>query len=242
MMNAVRADLVHSLKLRLQQKFGASVGEDSPSNDAVSTGIEALDELLPQRGIPKGGMVEWLTEDIGTGAATLALAGARSALKGAGSWVVIDSQRQFFPAAAISFGVPSHRLLLVHPKSEADAAWAFEQALRCPGVAMAWNWIESVNERMLQRWKIAAETGGGQGVLFRSQKAIKQAAWADVRWLVNPSSGTSLTGRQMCLKLLYCRGLVSEKQIELECDHETGVVRMASKLANSTSRLFAARA
>jgi protein ImuA len=188
-MKTPRDEVLQTLKLRLQQISGTKSNACS-SDEVLSTGITALDDLLPQRGLPKGSMVEWLIADAGVGAATLALAGVRAALEkasgGTGCWVVIDLQRQFFPPAALGWGISLERLLLVQPASERDAAWAFEQALRCPGVAVTWNWIDSVTERMLQRWKVAVEAGGGQGVLFRSERALKQAAWADVRWLVQP--------------------------------------------------------
>jgi protein ImuA len=245
-----RDEILHSLKIRLQQISSTKSPAGSPE-DIVSTGITALDDLLPQRGLSKGGMVEWLIEDVGMGAATLALAGVRSALKSDsgrnGWWVVIDLQRQFFPPAALGWGVAPERLLLIHPASERDAAWAFEQALRCPGVAVTWNWIDSATERMLQRWKVAAEAGGGQGVLFRSDRALKQAAWVDVRWLVQPVAGHPLVthseaGRRLRLKLVYCRGALSGQQIELECDDETGHVRLVAQLADSMSHISAIRA
>lgn len=240
-----RNDVLQSLKLKLQQ-ISSSKSLVGHSVDVVSTGILALDELLPQRGIPKGGIVEWLVADAGTGAATLALSGVRAALEktsgGMGCWVVIDLQRQFFPPAALGWGIPPERLLLIQPASERDAAWAFEQALRCPGVAVTWHWIGSVTERMLQRWKVAAEAGGGQGVLFRSDRALKQAAWADVRWLVQPVSCRSESGRRLRLKLVYCRGTLGEDQVEVECNDETGLVRVVPQLADSTSAVSAARA
>ncbi|MDB5388707.1 MAG: hypothetical protein JWM11_4353 [Planctomycetaceae bacterium] len=240
-----RHEILQSLKLRLQQISNTKSNAKSPI-EVVSTGIPALDALLPQRGLSRGCIVEWLISDVGTGAATLALSGVRAALEDMsgkmGCWVVIDLQRQFFPPAALGWGVPAGRLLLVQPTSERDAAWAFEQALRCPGVAVTWNWIGSVTERMLQRWKVAAEAGGGQGVLFRSDRALKQAAWADVRWLVQPVPDQSETGRRLRLKLVYCRGALGGEQVEVECNDETGLVRVVTQLADSASSVSAARA
>jgi protein ImuA len=244
-MTTARTDLLESLKLRLRQFSSAKSAADG-ARDVVSTGISALDDMLPQHGIPRGGVVEWLIADSGTGAATLALSGVRATLNetsgGTGCWVVIDPQRQFFPPAVLGWGISLDRLLLVQPDSERDAAWAFEQALRCPGVAITWTWAGAVTERMLQRWKVAAEAGGGQGGLFRSDRALKQAAWADVRWLVQPVSSRSETGRRLRLKLVYCRGALSREQVEVECNDETGIVRVVSQLADSAAYQPAIRA
>ncbi len=256
-----RTELLQSLKRQLRQISHNEITSNDP--EVNSTGFTAVDALLPQRGIPKGGLTEWLTSTPGTGAATLALAGVRAALNPAalnptevaqhqGYWVVIDSHGEFFPPAIMGWGIAPERLVLVRPANAHDAAWAFEQALRCPGVAVTWNWIGPVSERVLQRWKVAAEVGRGQGVLFRSEQALRQASWADVRWLVKPiagrpdaaHSGTMKpgAGRRLHLELAYCRGALGGEQVELECHDETGVVRVVPQLADSTPRRQAARA
>ena len=247
-----RAELLQSLKRQLRQMSG---NEISPGEAPVvhSTGFSAVDQLLPQGGIPQGGLTEWLTPSAGAGAATLALAGVRTALNPTdlmqhrGYWVVIDPHGEFFPPALVGWGIPQELLVLVRPATARDASWAFEQALRCPGVAVTWNWIGPVSERVLQRWKVAAEVGGGQGVLFRSEQALRQASWADVRWLVRPLAGRPDAhcpgaGRRLRLELAYCRGALGGEQVEVECHDETGVVRVVPQLADSAPRRHAARA
>ncbi|MDB5337116.1 MAG: hypothetical protein JWN70_2735 [Planctomycetaceae bacterium] len=244
-----RADLLQSLKRQLRQISG---GEIAPGEapEVNSTGFLAVDKLLPQGGIPKGGMIEWLTASAGAGAATLALAGVRaalnstSALSHSGHWVVIDPHGDFFPPAVRGWGIPEGRLLLIRPATSRDAAWAFEQALRCPGVAVTWNWVGPTQERVLQRWKVAAEVGRGQGVLFRSEQALKQASWADVRWLVQPIAGRPdvEAGRRLRLELAYCRGALGGERVEVECNDETGLVRVVPELADPAPRRLATRA
>lgn len=247
-----RTDLLQSLKRQLRQLSGVDVAPGAKP-EVNSTGFPAVDQLLPQGGIPKGGMIEWLTTGVGAGAATLALAGVRAALSSGetarqcGYWVVIDPYGEFFPPAVTGWGIPEDRLLLIRPASPRDAAWAFEQALRCPGVAVTWNWVGSIQERVLQRWKVAAEVGGGQGVLFRSEQALHQASWADVRWLVKPLARRSEVGsvkasRRLHLELAYCRGALGGERVEVECNDETGLVRVVPQLADSVPRRFASRA
>lgn len=227
-----RDDLLRGLKQQLRQFSPAEKRPNEDGPELFSTGLPAADQLLPLRGIPPGGIVEWLSPDSGAGAATLALAGVQAALRRQGWWVVIDLPGEFFPLAAKGWGIPLERLLLVRPSTLQDAAWAFEQALRCPGVAVTWNWIGRTSERLLQRWKVAAEVGQGQGVLFRSAQALQQASWADVRWRVQPLAGQSTSARRLRLELTYCRGILGAKQIDLECDDEAGYVRLAAPLAD----------
>lgn len=234
MLQTSRADLLQSLKQQLRQLSGSQSPPET-SLEVTSTGIAALDGLLPHHGICRGGLVEWLTPDIGMGAVSLALMGVRTALSQGGWWVVIDLRGDFFPAAVSGWGVPLERLLVLRPATPQDAGWAFEQALRCTGVAVAWHWVGRVSERALQRWKVAAESGGGQGILFRSLAARRQASWADVRWQVQPLPGGWLSARRLRVELSYCRGVLGGNYVDLECDDETGRVCLAASLANSAA-------
>src|SRR2546421_240027 len=145
-----RAELLQSLKRQLRQISGAELPA-SEEVEVMSTGLAAMDELLPLGGVPRGGLVEWLTAGGGAG---------------------------------------------------------------------------------------GAEVGRGQGVLFRSDRALRQASWADVRWLVEPPlvvppSGGPLNTRRLRLELAYCRGVLGGARVEVECDHETGLVRVVPQLADS---------
>ena len=251
-----RAELLQSLKHQLRQVSGPEIPAGAEL-EVHSTGFPAVDQLLPQGGIPQGGLIEWLTTGAGSGAATLALAGVRAALNRtglvnksgrnhSGYWVVIDPHGEFYPPAVMGWGIPEGRLLLVRPKTARDAAWAFEQALRCPGVAVTWHWVGPIEERVLQRWKVAAEVGGGQGVLFRSSQVLRQASWADVRWLVkpianHPDASSPGAGRRLRLELAYCRGALGGERVEVECHDETGLVRVVPQLADSAAHQLAAR-
>lgn len=128
-----------------------------------------------------------------------------------------------------------HRLRSVAPHSSlfsprvsgaSDLLWALEQSLRCPGVAVVVGWIDQINSGPFRRLALAAETGGGVGLLLRPAKFRTQSSWADVRLLVEPLPGGSLhsKGRRLRVELVYCRGRMSGGTIELEIDDETGVV------------------
>lgn len=232
MIKTNRQEIVRSLKRQLE-KFSGTPPPREPA--VISTGIAELDDMLPRQGIPQGGIVEWLTAGQGLGAATLALAGVRAALARGGWWVVLDQQGDFFPPAVVGWQVSLERLLVVRPTTPQDAAWAFEQVLRCTGVAVAWHWVGNVSEKILHRWKVAAEAGHGQGVLFRSLHSRGNASWADVRWQVEPIPKRA-GGRSLQVEMVYCRDGGGHRRLNLECDDETGAVCLASAMADSTSR------
>ena len=100
----------------------------------ISTGSPALDRLLPADGLRRGTLIEYLAPAVGSGAGTLALAAAREACRDRRALVVLDRAASFYPPAAAAWGIDLCSLLVLRPANAADALWACDQALRCPGV------------------------------------------------------------------------------------------------------------
>ena len=238
-----RAEILRALR-QLCRGTARPVSAGSDGRARLSTGIPALDALLPGGGLERGWLVEWLVPVEGSGALVLALQGVRPALGRQQVWAVVDGTGEFHPPAAQGWGVSLETLLWLRPGSVADAAWAVEQSLRCPAVGVTWFQSERLPDRVLQRWKIAAEIGGGIGVVFRPALAARNASWADVRWLIQPRPMTTKTGgRRMRVKLVSCRGGCYEGgSVELELCDATGDVRLVSALASPTSAIRAAGA
>jgi hypothetical protein len=218
--------------------------EDPVSFEQVSTlssGCPALDRALPEKGFRRGTLVEWLSRGEGDGTATLAFCAAAAAFRaaaeafpigtatsrGGGVVVVLDRTGEFYPLAAVAQGIDPSRLVVVHPGNKADHTWALDQALRCPAVAAVVAWPESLDGKLdgrtFRRLQLAAEQGGGVGLLIRPESVRFQPSWADVRLLVESLPSTSPYGwpRRMRIVLLRCRGGRGEQTVEVEIDHET---------------------
>lgn len=232
--NSHRAEKLRALRqlCRGTDKPFTPYSEERPR---LSTGVSALDALLPEGGLEPGWLVEWLVPVEGCGVSVLALQGVRTALVRQPVWAVVDGACEFHPPAARGWGISLETLLWLRPSSIADAAWTVEQCLRCPAVGVTWFQGERVPDRVLQRWKIAAEIGGGIGVLFRSAKVARYASWADVRWLVQPRPMITKTGgRRMRVELVSCRGGCHRGgSVELEVCDATGNVRLVSAVAGA---------
>ncbi len=234
---------VEALRQQLAQWEGTAAWRQSLRDVAVenpafrerlptlSSGCPALDRALPEHGFRPGTLVEWLFCGPGDGTATLAFRAAVGALRaaagrGGGAVVVLDRSGEFYPLAAVALGIEPARLIVVHPGNQADHTWAFDQALRCPAVAAVVAWPEScagkLDGRTFRRLQLAAEQGGGLGLLIRPQSVRSQPSWADVRLLVEPLPNLSPYGRRrrMRVVLLRCRGR-GEQTVEVEIDHET---------------------
>ncbi len=208
----------------------------------ISCGCNALDEILPGGGMRRGTLVEWLAEGDGTGATTLAVLTAREACSQGGALVVVDGGRQFYPPAAARLGIALDRLLLIHVDNRADHDWAFDQALRCPAVAAAIAWPESLggqlDGRTFRRLQLAAERSGSLGLLLRPADARAAPSWADLRLLVEPRPRASPQAprRRLRVVLLRGRGGGEGRGVEVEFDDETHPLLMAAPFAPAAIR------
>ena len=103
------------------------------SEGTVSSGCGPLDELLPEGGLRRGTLAEWLAAGEGTGSGTLALLAAREACRDGGTLVVLDGRGEFYPPAAVRLGIALEQLMVVHAGDAADNLWALDQALAMSG-------------------------------------------------------------------------------------------------------------
>jgi hypothetical protein len=220
----------------LQQQMRLAENAHHTHCEGVTTGIAALDRLLPQGGFSRAALVEWLGEP-GAGASTLALLAAREACREGGALVAIDRPRRLYPPAAAMLGIDLERLIVVRPQTQADERWAVHQALSCPAVAAVLCWPEKLDDRTFRRWQLAAERGQSLGLLIRPEQALAQPAWSEVRLLVRglPVRGLPAEGnRRLRVEVVHCRGASVEKCVELEFDDATSAVHLAPELADST--------
>jgi hypothetical protein len=236
------------------------------SRQVVSTGCGPLDELLPERGMCRGTLAEWLAVGDGVGSSTLALLCAREACHDGGALIVLDSCREFYPPSAVRLGIELEQLIVVRAGDVADNLWALDQSLRCRAVAAVLAWPEKLDGRVFRRLQLAAEEGDGLGLLIRSDAARYEPSWADVRFLVEPLPPTSegegdrsmfsadnfpamqrdgaekwtsprtLARRRLRIHLLRCRSPAEGRSLDLEIDDETHSVHLAARLAEPMSK------
>jgi hypothetical protein len=234
---------IRDLQERIQAIEGSRHGVAERS--ALSTGFAVLDEALADRGLRPGSLVEWVGE--GSGAATLALTVAAHTLGRGGAFVAIDGAGEFYPPAAAALGIPLERTVVVRPEARMAALWAWEQALRSPGVAVTFGRLEALDDRLLRRLQLAAEKGGGLGFLIRPPACQAGPAWAATRIDVKARAGlrerpvnSNARGAHTTPLAENCDSLAWRLQlrlargqtIEVELAHETCDVPLVSELAD----------
>lgn len=170
----------------------------------VSSGWPALDALLPEHGFSRGSLIEWLSEEPGSGVGSLALTTAREASQEGGAIVILDPKGWFYPPAAAAWGVDLQRLIWLRPRDEASALWALDQALRCRAVAAVWAALPRLESRWFRRFQLAVESSGNLGLFLRPAQVRGQPSWAEIQ--LGVQSRPSRSGRRWRVELIRCRG------------------------------------
>ena len=101
-------------------------------------------------------------------------------------WWVVDRSGTFYPPAANAFPPVLQKAIIVRAATDKDECWALEQALRCPDVEVVIGWPHRLTNNAFRRLQLAAEHGGGLGLLIRSAHVQHESSWASVRIAVTP--------------------------------------------------------
>ena len=189
----------------------------------VTSGCQALDDLLPGGGFARGTLIEWLGGGVGNGASFLALVAAREACREEGVLVVVDTGRRFYPPAAAAWEVDLNRVLLVRPESDKDEHWVVDQALRCSQVSAVLAWPQRIPDRIFRRWQLSAESGDCLGLLVRPATVRAEPSWAETRLRI--VSRASPHDWQLALEILRCRGGCHKSKLEIVIDEQTGKIQ-----------------
>ncbi len=185
--------------------------EERPA--VVSSGYRAIDSLLPDGGVRRGSLVEWLLPGVeaASGGITLACAvavrGLHASANGPGASrrvvIVVDRQGRFHPPAVFPWmglypltGGREYRcdrsgcrLVVVRPSTDDDETWAIDQSLRCSGVKAVVAWPRRIHPTAMRRWQLAARSSGSVGLIARPVVDRREPSWAHVRLVVSPVAG-----------------------------------------------------
>jgi len=178
-------------------------GRSAAERSGLSTGFAALDEHLPDRGWPRAGLIEILVSRFGSGELALLMPALAALTRSAAArWCVwVAPPLVPFAPALASCGVVLDRVALVGGARRQDARfrgdpgmWAFEQTLGSGACDAVLGWVRQPKPRDIRRLQLAAERGRTLGVLFRPQRAAREASAAVLRLSIEPlAAGVRVT-------------------------------------------------
>jgi len=191
---------------------------------AVGLGIADIDRALPEGGLAKGAVHEFL----GTAATCLAtLVAAR--LQGPVLWCLDAARREDpYGPGLVALGFDPSRLILARCQGAKEMLWTMEEGLRSTALALVIAEPEAdvglIESRRLQ---LAAEAGGTLGLILREGGDGGRLAPSAVasRWRIDPLSGGGWS-----VALRRCRGMaVAANEWKVRYDDATGDFALAAK-------------
>lgn len=216
----------------------------------LPTGIDTLDARLPGGGVAMGAVHELVAREEGAGLRTLAAHLARRAAmqcsqsSGAsasqssgtrGGYVIwLDAAADFYPPAVLSQGLPADRLVLLRPADRREALWGVDQSLRCRGVAAVVGAMPKLGRLEMRRLQLAAEAGGGIGLLLcveSSRRVVAAAGGAASRWRLTPAPSVG-EAQRFVVEIEKCRGGRPLPPVLVEADGGKGLVAVSAALAD----------
>lgn len=159
----------------------------------VPTGHAALDAMLPEAGWLRGALIEVIVPRWGIGELQLFLPAMAAITQANKQLAWIAPPYIPYPPALANGGILLRHLLVLHPPRHQDIPWAMETVLRQRRCAMVLAWPGQLLPKTVRRLQLAAEAGGGLGVLFQS--AHRDSSFAATRLRLTPST----TGLQVTL-------------------------------------------
>ena len=230
---------------KLLKVDSADLAASSPEH-SFSTGLAALDDLLPNRALARGALHEILW-DAPRHPRPLFFAACLARVSSMKDSPVVwcDPRHELYPPALAAAGIPLDQLLLLRPKTADDEIWALAECLACKGVAATIAQPPPLSRVQARRLQLAAERGGGVGLLLRPHDASATHHAATTRWLVEPARGER-TVQRWRIQLIHGHGGRLRQCVYLECSRdwrtpETDRVRAVPQLADRPATAKATR-
>ena len=225
----------HRGKIQHIAKYGLMPTQTRP----FSTGLRAIDWMLAGGAFPCGAIHEILSQE-GEGLPLFFAAILASSAGKQGAVVWCDRGGRLYPPALEAAGIGLERLFLLRPSNAADELWAVAECLRCRGVSVTVATLGRLSRIDARRLQLAAERGGGTGILLRPSGALSAEYAAATRWLVRPIPGERLVQRWQ-LQLIHGHGGRVGQSAILEVSRETDHVRALETVGDRSAQKEAIR-
>ncbi|MEX0941872.1 MAG: translesion DNA synthesis-associated protein ImuA [Pseudomonadales bacterium] len=181
---------------------------DWVAKPGTPSGFPVLDQHLPGGGWPTDGITELLYDQEGIGEIRLLIPALAHLSQVETRWLLWVSPPYVPYAPALSdCGVDLSRILLVKPEKPEDILWVLEKALASQSCSAVLAWPGQIRDKEIRRLQVASKEGRCLGILFRKDRASRQASPAELRIQLCGASAPPLTEHSIVkLRILKRRG------------------------------------
>jgi len=158
----------------------------SGKRSGVSTGFPELDRALPAHGWPDAALVEIVVPYWGLGELRLLLPAMVRLNREKRQIVWIAPPYLPYAPALARAGLDLQYVLVVDTQAD-NVSWAMERLLSTRASGMILAWPAHLSEVETRRLQLAAETGGGMGIVLHTVQPGWQANAAALRLQVQPA-------------------------------------------------------
>jgi protein ImuA len=163
---------------------------------------DAIDQHLPEQGLPRSALHEIQASDPGAGLALCALLLSRT--EGQVVWIAPRPDAIWAPGLQ-ALGLDVSRLILACYRKPQDGLWTMEEALRCPAIGGVVLRLDQLDLTASRRLQLAAENHGSFGLLLRTAAAGQGPSSATTRWRTTSLPHPAARPHWQ-IELLRCRG------------------------------------
>ena len=177
-------------------RAGQLAGLQKQAQQGIATGYTQLDEHLPGKGWPAGGLIEFMLACAGIGELRLLVPALQVLSHTESRWIAwINPPFTPYAPALQAAGIDISKILLIHPRSHKDTLWALERACRSGTCSTALAWLDEKKLKLIdtQRLQLAAKRGRTLTCLFRPQTAHSQSSMAELRLALRATAPGEVT-------------------------------------------------
>ena len=166
----------------------------------VATGFPALDQALPDGGLPCDSVVEILCPQWSCGETEL-VSSALTSLSRQSRWLVwVNPPWLPYAPALMQQGIELENTLVIHSKQDKDILWAMEQCLSSGACSAVQGWPHRPTPQQIRRLQLAAQKGNSLCLLMRPQPHLQQPSPAPLRLEMGALQ------RDIQVRVVKCRG------------------------------------
>lgn len=159
---------------------------------SVHIGLGAIEAAFPQYSFPTAAVHEFISGDKTTAAATsgfmCGLLQQLAAGEPGSACIWVSTQHTIYPPSLALFGIAPERVVFVNVRTDHDALWTVEEALKCEGLAVVIGEVRELDFSASRRLQLAVERSHVTGFIHRQSPRTEGTNACVARWRIAPLS------------------------------------------------------